>query len=465
MHLTVKKTLGKIMAFLLIILSISGYAGVCSAAFTIEDEKRLGKEFYDKLKEKDIFIDNPRVVNYINKLGQRLMEHARDNSPFDFTFTVIRDSGINAFATPGGYIYVYSGLVGITNNESQLAGVLAHEIAHVQARHIAKTIEKSQKVGVGTLAALLAGAFLGGGGEATAAITSFSLATATSLNLKYSREHEEEADRMGMSYLLNAGYDGKGMYDFLKIMRTHEFYSSSVPSYFMTHPGTTDRINYIDGLLKVKNRHDGENNIIGDYDRIKTILYLNDKNIDTKFNTLNQRLEENPDDLEALYRMAVVQSKMGRIAESLEYFDRALALSPDDADILRDLGISYFNMGKIGDAIDNLRKAYLIDGKDLDTILYLGRAYEVSNDYSTALDLYIKYNKGNPGNIDFYHKLAMMYGKLGKLGESHYNFGLFFKKKDKAQSAIFHFKEAIKHLPPDSEMARSSKKEIESARQ
>ncbi|MBN2568021.1 MAG: M48 family metalloprotease, partial [Deltaproteobacteria bacterium] len=338
MHLTVKKTSGKIMAFLLIFLSISGYAGVCSAAFTIEDEKRLGKEFYDKLKDKDIFIDNQRVVNYINKLGKRLVEYAGDTPPFDFTFTVIKDSGINAFATPGGYIYVYSGLVGITNNESQLAGVLAHEIAHVQARHIAKTIEKSQKIGIGTLAALLAGAFLGGGGEATAAITSFSLATATSLNLKYSREHEEEADRMGISCLLNAGYDGRGMYDFLKIMRTYEFYSNSVPSYFMTHPGTTDRISYIDGLLQVRNRHDGANNIIGDYDRIKTILYLDGKNLDTKFNTLSQRLTENPDDIEALYRMAVVQSKTGRIAESLEYFDRALALSPGDADMLRDLG-------------------------------------------------------------------------------------------------------------------------------
>jgi len=465
MNLTTTKTFKISVFFFIILIFLSGYAGVCSAAFSIEDEKKLGKEFYEKLKKKNIFVDNPRISDYLNNLGQRLLEEDLDKSPFDFTFSVIKNSGINAFATPGGYVYVYGGLIGITENESQLAGVLAHEIAHIKARHIAKMVEKSQKISVATLAAVLAGAFLGGGGEATAAVTGFSLATATSLNLKYSREFEEEADRIGMSSLVNAGYDGRGMFDFLKIMRQYEFYSNSVPSYFLTHPGTSDRISYIDGLLNVRNKNEGVKNIIKGYGRVKTILYLDDdKNLDTKFNTLTERLKENPDDLEALYCLAVVQSEMGKVTESVAYFNKALSLSPDDADILRDLGISYFSTGKIKDAIDTLRKAYLINGKDLDTILYLGRSYEVSQDYSTALKLYIQYNKGNPDNIDFYYKLAMMYGKLEKLGESHYNFGLFFKKKNKSKSALFHFKAALNHLSPDSEMARNSKREIESMR-
>ena len=446
----------------LVLLSIIGLAVTCSASFTLEDEKRLGKEFYDKLKKRDIFLDDPRVSDYISHLGQSLLEHDRDSYPLDFTFSVIKDSGINAFATPGGYVYIYSGLIGITENESQLAGVLSHEIAHVRARHVAQLIERSKKLNVATLAAILAGAFLGGSADATAAVTSFSLATATSLNLKYSREFEEEADRMGMSYLVDAGYDGKGMFDFLKIMRQYEFYSNSVPSYFLTHPGTSDRIAYIDGLLHVRHYHGGAQTIINSYERIKTILFLaDDRNLDTKLNTLQSTLTDHPDDAETLYRLAVVLKKLGRAAESVQYFTRALKLSPGDADILRDLGITYFGMGNIADAIDALRGAYLINGDDLDTILYLGRSYEVAQNFAPALDLYIEYNRRNPDNIDFYHKLAMMYGKLGKLAESHYHFGLFFKKKNKPESALFHFKAALRYTSEGSAMARDIKREMD----
>lgn len=461
MNVTVLKMPARMCITFLVLVFTILYAGTCLQAFTLEDEKKLGKEFYDRLKNRNIFIDNPRVNDYITGLGQNLLEKDRGSYPLDFTFSVINDSGINAFATPGGYIYIFTGLIGITENESQLAGVLAHEIAHVRARHVAKMIEKSKKVNFATLAAILAGAFLGSGTEAAAAVTTFSLATATSLNLKYSREFEEEADRMGMSCLVNAGYDGKGMFDFLKIMRQYEFYSNSVPSYFLTHPGTSDRIAYIDGLLHARDYRRGAQNIINDYRRIKTILLIDGRNLDSKINALQGQLKDDPDDIETLYRLAIVEGKLGRVAESITHFKKALSLSPGDADILRDLGIAYFSMGSIEDAIDALRKAYLTNGEDLDTILYLGRSYEVSQDYSTALNLYIQYNRGNPDNIDFYHKLAMMYGKLGRLGESHYNFGLFFTKKNKPQSALFHFKAALKYVAADSALARDIKKEMD----
>jgi tetratricopeptide (TPR) repeat protein len=104
----------------------------------------------------------------------------------------------------------------------------------------------------------------------------------------------------------------------------------------------------------------------------------------------------------------------------------------------------------------------MIDTNDSDTILYLGRCYEISGNYSAALNLYKEYQKGNVNNIDFYHKLAMMYGKLGNNVESHYNFGIFFKKKHKPESALFHFKAAMEHLSPDSEMAAKIRQEMES---
>ena len=144
---------GKIKKILILplILGILIQAVHSYASFTIEDEKKLGKEFYEKLKKNNVLLKNKKVNDYISKLGDKILKQTR-KAPFDFRFSVIKSPAINAFATPGGYVYVNRGLINLVENESQLAGVLAHEIAHVNARHIADTIEKSKKVvGISTV--------------------------------------------------------------------------------------------------------------------------------------------------------------------------------------------------------------------------------------------------------------------------------------------------------------------------
>jgi len=434
------------------------------ASFTIEDEKKLGKEFYEKLEKNDVLLKNKKVNDYISKLGDKILKQTR-KAPFDFHFSVIKSPAINAFATPGGYVYVNRGLINLVENESQLAGVLAHEIAHVNARHIADTIEKSKKVSIATLAAILAGAFLGGGGQGSAAAAAFSMATATTLNLKYSREHEEEADRLGMSYMASAGYNGVGMPDFLKIMRRYQFYSNSVPSYFLTHPGTSERISYLDGLLQFKYKQHGVESIIGGLGRIQTLLMFGERNLDMTLKHFQNLLEKNPDNIDALYGLAVTQGRLGLTGESFTNFNKALSLSPDDEDVLKDLGISYFKIGKTSDAIAVLTKAYTLDKKDADVLLYLGRSYEAASDYKTAINLYRKLNEKDPDNINTYYYLAMAYGKANEQGESHYNFGIYFKKKKTLKSALFHFKAALKYFPKYSEKGMEIQKEIDSIEQ
>lgn len=441
------------------------FSGTFSAsALTIEDEKKLGKEFYEKLESKGVFLQDRKISDYFNTIGNRILSQGH-KSPFSFTFTVIKNPGINAFATPGGYVYVYSGLIRISENESQLASVLAHEIAHVKCRHIAKILEKSKKIGIATMAAILAGAFIGGGDETAAAVTTFSIAAAASMNLKYTREHEEEADRTGMSYLVKAGYDGKGMLDFLKIMRKYEYYSNSVPSYFLTHPGTGDRIAYLDGLLQTTYKTRGKEGITEKYERIKTSLILGEKNPESKLKYFENRLKDNPDDVEGLYGLAVVYGNMGRTEDSFRNFKKALLLSPEDADILRDMGIRYFNLGNTNDAIEALQKAYLLNENDEDIIFFLGRSYDATGDYRSALELYEKFQKRNPDNTDIYYNLAMIQGKINNRGESHYNFGIYFKKKEKSKSALFHFRAALKYIAPESERGVEINKEIDSMKQ
>ncbi|MBN1662844.1 MAG: M48 family metalloprotease [Deltaproteobacteria bacterium] len=452
-----------ILQILIIFISFMVTCPFAYAAFTIEDEKKVGKEFYDKLEENDVIVKDVKVNKYINNIGQLIVSKA-NNVPFDFTFSVINSSAINAFATPGGYVYLHRGLINLTENESQLAGVLAHEIAHVNSRHIADMIKKSQKVNIAALAAMLAGAFLGGGGEGTAAVMGFSLATATHLNLKYSRQHEEEADRLGASYLMKAGYDVGATLDFLRIMRRYEFYSNSVPSYFLTHPETDARIRYLDGLLQTTYKLKGRESIFHSYRKIKISMMLDGDNLNAALKHFQDETEINPRDSDALYGLALTQFKLGFINESLTTFQKAYEVAPNDEDILRELGKCYIKAGQTSQAIAHLIKAIQINPEDADSLFNLGKAYAAAGNYAAALDKYKQAEIQDKGNDEIYYNLAVAYGKTNETGLSHYYFGIYFKKKDRRQSAIFHFQEALKFLSQDAQKSQDIQEELKSLR-
>jgi predicted Zn-dependent protease len=449
----------KFFLLLISVFVLFAHGGYANASFTIEDEKKLGKEFYEKLEKSGALSDNVRVNAYVSRLGNHIVSVIPE-SPFEYRFSVVNSSAINAFATPGGYVYVNRGLINLVENESELAGVLSHEIGHVYARHIADIMEKSQKVNIATLAAILAGAFLGGGGDLTAAVASFSMATATTLNLKYSREHEEEADRLGISFLTKAGYNGKAMPDFLKIMSQNEYYSSNVPSYFLTHPGTDERIRYLDALLQTRYSSSGSQSLFGQLKRVQVLLALEGKDPDTNLKYFQAALLKNPQDVDCLYGMAATQQKLGLISQSLDNFYRALKLAPDDDDILRDMGIAYFNNGQPAEAVNYLRKAVEYDKNNLDALSYLGKSYEAVGNYTSAIEMYKNVENKKPGEADVHYNLAVAYGRMNNLGESHYHFGIYFKKKKKLESALFHFREALKYFPPDGPRAQDINNEM-----
>ncbi len=441
---------------------VDSLQGTARASFSIDDEKKLGREFYDKLEKANALSKNERANTLLSQLGERILSHS-DRAPFEFKFSIIRSSAINAFATPGGYVYINQGLINLVENEAQLAGVLAHEIAHVNGRHIAEIVDRSKIINIASLAAILAGAFLGGSGDGVAAITSFTMATATTLTLKYSREHEEAADRSGMSYLVAAGYSGSAMLDFLKIMRRYEFYSNTIPSYFLTHPGTDERTRYIDALLQTTYTQKGAESIIGNLKRVQTILLLDGKMSDSaNLRHFQNSLKANPADLDALYGLAVTQDRLGMLGESLDTFRRALRLAPEDADILRELGIVYYKNGQFNDASAYLSRALGIDRENADALLYMGKTSEALGDMPKALSLYKKLEEKHLDDPEVLYNLAMAYGKANQPGDSHYYFGLYFKKKEKADSALFHFKAAITHFPPDAVRSKEIAKEIES---
>lgn len=217
-----------------------------SARATVSEaqEAQLGREIMRQARGDRDYLDDAEVVEYLNGLGGRLV--AASPAPYrQFEFFAVRDASINAFALPGGYIGVHTGLVSAARSESELAGVLAHEIAHVTQSHIARMVD-SQKGSALTSLAALAVAILAARANnpevAQAAITTVQAMTIQS-QLDFTREHEKEADRIGLQTLSASGYDPAGMASFFERLQAQgRLYESQAPAYLRTHPLTHERM-------------------------------------------------------------------------------------------------------------------------------------------------------------------------------------------------------------------------------
>ena len=226
-------------------LSLPDFGDPSGSLISPMEEHQLGVEFMRSVRRSAKVIDDPQIEEYIQNLGYKLVAGA-DPQPFRFTYFVVQDPEINAFAGPGGYIGVNSGLILIAQTESELASVLAHETAHVTQHHLLRTFAKESRLSVPTMAALLAALVLGGHNPqvAEAAIAS-TMAGSQQLQINFTRENELEADRVGMQILVAAGYDPRNMAAFFeKLQKATRFYQSGIPKLLLDHPVTTDRIAY-----------------------------------------------------------------------------------------------------------------------------------------------------------------------------------------------------------------------------
>ena len=215
------------------------------AAISLDDEYRIGLMITRGLRDSDQIVDDPEVAQYIDEVGHRLSSSAQEGNR-RFTFFVVKDDGINAFALPGGFIGINAGLLMETKNESELAGVLAHEIAHVTQRHIARGLLAQSKSGIVSTAAMLAAILVGvASGSSDAAMAGVAAAQTLSLQqqMTFSRANEIEADRVGMGVLAQSGFDPHGMPSFFDTMsRRAGGNDSQIPAIVRSHPITTERI-------------------------------------------------------------------------------------------------------------------------------------------------------------------------------------------------------------------------------
>jgi beta-barrel assembly-enhancing protease len=203
--------------------------------YSLERQIAMGKDYSQRVEATSKLVKDPEVTEYVNRIGQNLVHNSDALVPF--TIKVIDSEDVNAFALPGGFFYIDSGLILAADNEAEFAGVMAHEIAHVAACHAARGRTRGQLMNLASLPMMMVGGPVG-----YAAYEAMTIATPLTF-FKFSRKFEAEADYLGVEYMYKAGYDPQALTAFFeKVKAMEKRPQSAVVKAFLTHPQTPDRI-------------------------------------------------------------------------------------------------------------------------------------------------------------------------------------------------------------------------------
>ena len=419
-------------------------------SITVSEEEKLSREILRYIYQHYEIIDDPEVAEYVNKVGNRIVAGLEDPL-FKYSFHVINVDVYNAFAIPAGYIFINSGLVAAMDDEDELAGILAHEIAHVNARHISQKIERSKKIGWATLAGMAAGILIGaaGGAEAGQALTTGSQAAGAAAELSYTRDNEIQADQLGLIYLTEAGYSGEGLLKILKKMRSKQWFDTEqVPTYMRTHPAIDDRITYLDSQISgtakpAENRPPVSSE---DFARVHTYLITRYGDENLVLRHLQAEVKKYPEDPMAHYRYGLILARVGRREEAIEQLRTAMEKRAFDPYILRDVGRVYYLDGQYQQSLKMLETAHHMIADDADCGLYLGQTYMDMGLFDEASPVLEEVVKKHPGYTKAYYILGQSLGKQGNLGDAHYYLGVYYTHKRDYKNAAVQYRLALKYV-------------------
>jgi len=416
-------------------------------AITVKEEDKLGRESMKYIVRQFQLVSDPTIDDYVNKIGQKLLKYMPPQ-PFTYHFYVINKDVYNAFAIPGGHIFIYSGLIEAMDSEDELAGILGHEISHVVCRHISKNIERSKKFNLATMAGMVAGIFLGaatGDAAAMQALTIGSVAAGQTAALAYSRDDESQADQLGVKCIVDAGYSPEGLLDILKKIRGKQWFGSDqIPTYMMTHPAIEDRIVWIDGWAaahpKSLVKHQAGANRAFDRTKIRLEALYGDPNV--ALDKFEKMLAKNPDDDDVVYGYALALAQIGKRSEAIKQLKRVQAKNALDPLILTDMGRIYFLDGRYEEAVNTLEGAVSIGADNSEGLFYLGRSRMEMNQLEKARNVFNKLIDKDTEYQQAYYFLGETEGRLNDLPDAHYNLGQFYYMKGDYRTARYHLEKA-----------------------
>lgn len=424
-------------------------------SMTLGEEAKLGRQFKIAARQIVGFVPDPVLDDYLATVGQALAAQA---GPMNFkpTFYLAAKNQLNAFAGPGAVIVITQGLAAAMDSVDELAGVLGHELAHVTERHLAEQMDQAGKVGLATMAGILAGVLIGvagGSPEVSQAITLGSIAAGESLMLSYSREQELEADQVGVRYLTGARYDLQGILTTLeRIKQAAEASGGEPPPYLSTHPALTERISFL-GLLQPQASPLPDRPGAADWPWFKARLMAEREEGARYFQGLSGP--------EADYGQGLMALGAGRLDEALAILGRIYKGHP------RALGAAYSyaqalrQAGRQAEAVEVLRRRLPSKPDDRGALFLLGQIYLELDQPDKALRFLKELSVLTPDEPSLLHALGVAYGRLGQLVQAHLSLGWANTYLGQRTKALKNFDLAIERAGQGSEKERATKERAE----
>lgn len=389
-----------------------------------ENEMIIGRSIYKSLRDADRLVTDPETQEYIQSVGQRIAANAQ-NGDFRFTFFVVDDPAINAFALPGGYVGIHSGLMMATQNESELAGVMAHEISHVTQRHISRAIYASSRQSILTMAAMLGAILLGattGSGDIIAGGVAGAQTLGQQQQINFTRSNEYEADRVGIGLLASSDFDPYGMPDFFETLaRQAGPLASQAPEFLRTHPVTVNRI--AETRARADNYPVIEARESTSYSLIRARLRLLDS--DTPEDALTffrgeRRLANRAGDIGTEYGIALAQLELGQTREANEKFADLLLANEEIIHFHTGYAATQLALGDIDGAFATFENAVKLFPRNVPLTVRYSEALLVNDEPEHAHQLLLDLYNQVPPTPQQVRLIALAASAAGDTADAHY---------------------------------------------
>ena len=404
------------------------------------EEQRLGQAFMRSIRGSMEVINDPLLTNYIESLGNRLVYgSAEANQPF--TFFLVNDPQVNAFAGPGGYIGVYTGLITTTQSESELASVIAHEIAHVTQKHLVRTFDAVNRLSLPAAALMLAALVVGAAAKSPDA----AVAAATGIQagmlqrqINFTRAHEEEADRIGIQILADADFDSRAMPVFFsRLGKANQIYDSGkIPEFLRTHPVTTNRI--ADAFARAEDYPYRQRLDSLEYHLMRSKLRVDaiasPKDAVTEFQkALDDGRYRNEEGQRYGLVLALMANQQYKQAE--KELEILLAQRPDQIDYLVTKAMLLQKLDKSVEALALMKESLKQNPGNYPLSIYYAEALVNSKQAGDAIQVLENQLEGRPGDVSLYQLLAHAAGEAGQVSLGHEYLAEYYYHSGNLQSA------------------------------
>jgi predicted Zn-dependent protease len=397
-------------------------------------EAELGRRFLLEARSELPMVEDPAVTEYVNRVGKRLVATLGPQQ-FDYQFFVVQHPALNAFAVPGGYVFVFTGLLAEVANDDELAGVLGHEMGHVSAHHIVRQQQQGQVWSAAALLGLLLSAV-------NPVVGAGAIAAAETAQLKYSREFEQEADYLGLGYATQAGYDPHALGSFFKtLLADQRVNPAGVPAYMLSHPITEDRIAHVETMINAQKLRTPADRpaSLPELAETRAIARAIVEPPEVVVGRYKRLADEKPDDAERQFLLGRVYQTVGQLDAARAALEKCRDLGGLNGRVDRPLGTVYVALKDPAKARDALGRHLGRRPEDGWAHLELGKALADAGESAPALVEFQRAVTLDPDLDEAQRLVGLALGQKGEEAEGFYHLAVASRLRGELEQALSHF--------------------------